>query len=112
MKVLFRAANVSYTDYIRTTEQRHKVAVQFLWVCDVNLIVTIDLRMLSNMPCSQKVLRDRGFIYKGYHEGWYSVSDEAFYPESQVEEVTGSDGKKYMVCLSFSIFTIAGRQLL
>ena len=32
-----------------------------------------------------------GYIYKGYHEGWYSVSDETFVPESQVEErlITG-----------------------
>lgn len=27
-----------------------------------------------------------GFIYKGYHDGWYSVSDETFVPESQIED--------------------------
>ncbi|TPX67891.1 methionine---tRNA ligase [Spizellomyces sp. 'palustris'] len=70
-KVLFNSANIAYTDYIRTTEPRHKKAVHFLW----------------------KLLLDRGYIYRGYHEGWYAVSDETFYPASQIEEVAGPDGK-------------------
>lgn len=31
-----------------------------------------------------KALQDAGHIYKGSHEGWYSVSDETFYPEAQI----------------------------
>ncbi|KAI8818075.1 tRNA synthetases class I (M)-domain-containing protein [Fimicolochytrium jonesii] len=74
-KTLFEAANISYTDYIRTTEPRQKRAVQALWTD----------------------LRDRGYIYKGTHEGWYSVSDETFYPATQVEEVRAADGTTKMV---------------
>ncbi|KAJ3088230.1 methionyl-tRNA synthetase [Quaeritorhiza haematococci] len=74
-KELFSMANVSYTDYIRTTEDRHYAAVTHLW----NRLV------------------ERGYIYKGHHEGWYSVSDETFYPETQVQEVVGPDGSKMMV---------------
>ena len=35
-KELFKQFNISNTDYIRTTEERHKNAVQHLWVCCVN----------------------------------------------------------------------------
>ncbi|KAF9099419.1 methionyl-tRNA synthetase [Mortierella sp. AD031] len=73
---LFDAANISYTTYIRTTEPRHAVAVKELW----------------------NDLLARGYIYKGHHEGWYSVSDEAFYPTSQVEEKTNEKtGEKYHI---------------
>ncbi len=34
---------------------------------------------------SQKELDAKGLIYKGSHAGWYSVSDETFYPSTQVE---------------------------
>lgn len=30
-----------------------------------------------------------GNIYKGGHEGWYSVSDECFYSDQQVEKRDG-----------------------
>lgn len=30
-------------------------------------------------------LTERGFIYKGKHEGWYSTSDEAFYTGTQIK---------------------------
>ncbi|KAI9202586.1 tRNA synthetases class I (M)-domain-containing protein [Polychytrium aggregatum] len=72
---LFDRSSVSYTDYIRTTEERHVRAVQHLWT----------------------VLYDNGYIYKGHHEGWYCVSDETFYPENQVEEATDAHGKKKMI---------------
>ncbi|KAF9957154.1 methionyl-tRNA synthetase [Mortierella alpina] len=75
-KDLFDAANISYTTYIRTTEPRHAVAVRELW----------------------DQLWARGYIYKGQHEGWYSVSDEAYYPSTQVEEKTNEKtGEKYHI---------------
>ncbi|TPX33610.1 methionine---tRNA ligase [Synchytrium microbalum] len=67
---LAKKANVSYTDFIRTTEPRHYKAVDALWTR----------------------LCDAGFIYKGHHEGWYSISDETFYPPSQVADETQPDG--------------------
>lgn len=45
-----------------------------------------------------KRLVDRGHIYKGSHEGWYSISDEAFYPEGQIKQVTHPEsGETYKV---------------
>ncbi len=32
-QTLFRAANISYTDFIRTTEVRHTTRVEAFWVC-------------------------------------------------------------------------------
>ena len=56
--------NLSNTDFIRTTEDRHKKTVQYLW--------------------SQ--LEKNGDIYLSKYSGWYSVSDEAFYTEEEISE--------------------------
>ena len=61
--------NLSNTDFIRTTEQRHKDTVQHLWT----------------------ELEKNGDIYLSNYSGWYSVSDEAFYNDDEIEEI---DGKK------------------
>ncbi|KAI1328839.1 tRNA synthetases class I (M)-domain-containing protein [Xylariaceae sp. FL0255] len=63
-KDLARKANVSNDFFIRTTDPEHRAAVEAFW-----------LR-----------LRDSGYIYETKHEGWYCVSDEAFYPESALEK--------------------------
>ena len=57
-----RLLNVSYDEYIRTTEPRHIRAVQALW----------------------QELERRGEIYLGRFAGWYAVRDEAFYDESEL----------------------------
>ncbi|XP_060551201.1 methionine--tRNA ligase, mitochondrial-like [Ruditapes philippinarum] len=74
-KEMFDCYNISYTDYIRTTEQRHFTTVQKFWT----------------------ELETRGYIYKGSYEGWYSVSDEAFLTEVDVTEVVNKKGEKIMV---------------
>ena len=56
------AMNVSYDDWIRTTEQRHKVSSAELW----------------------KRIEANGDIYLGHYEGWYAVRDEAFYDETEL----------------------------
>ncbi|RIA86016.1 tRNA synthetases class I (M)-domain-containing protein [Glomus cerebriforme] len=71
-KELFDNANISYTTFIRTTERRHKNAVKYFWKC----------------------LMDNGFIYKGKYDGWYSISDEAFYNTSQVQEIQNPDSEE------------------
>jgi methionyl-tRNA synthetase len=53
---LWDKLGLTYDDFIRTTEERHKRGVQKLFA----------------------TLRDRGFIYKGYYTGQYCVSDEAY----------------------------------
>ena len=57
--------NLSNTDFIRTTEQRHKKSVQYLW----NELIKND------------------DIYLSKYSGWYSVSDEAFYNEDEIEDI-------------------------
>ncbi len=55
-------------DFIRTTEQRHIEASQYLW----------------------KKLYDNNQIYLSNYEGWYSVRDEAFYLESELTKQNDS----------------------
>jgi len=64
--------NISNDDFIRTTDGKHKVAVQHFW----------------------KTLTEKGYIYKGTYSGWYSVRDECFYNESELVDgkaPTGAD---------------------
>ena len=62
-KDLCNLLNLSNTDFIRTTENRHKISVQYLW----------------------NELEKSGDIYLSKYSGWYSVSDEAFYHEDEIE---------------------------
>ncbi len=64
---LTKTLNLSNTDFIRTTEERHKVSVQNLW----------------------NLLEKNNQIFLSKYSGWYSVSDEAFYNEDEVEEKDG-----------------------
>ncbi len=64
---LTKTLNLSNTDFIRTTEDRHKVSVQNLW----------------------NILEKNNQIYLSKYSGWYSVSDEAFYNEDEVEKKDG-----------------------
>ena len=59
--------NLSNTDFIRTTEVRHKKTVQHLW----------------------SILEQNDDIYLSKYSGWYSVSDEAFYSEDEIIEKNG-----------------------
>jgi len=61
---------ISYDDFIRTTEERHRVSCQELW----------------------RRIAATGDIYLGRYEGWYAVRDEAFYDESEL--TTRPDGSK------------------
>jgi len=59
--------NVEYDVFIRTSEPRHKRAVQTFF----------------------QTLQDRGDIYQGPYEGWYCVSCETFFAQDEVPEVNG-----------------------
>ena len=69
---LSKTLNLSNTDFIRTTEERHKKTVQYLW----------------------NILEKNDEIYLSKYSGWYSVSDEAFYNEDEIETI---DGKKIAI---------------
>ena len=71
-KDLSKSLNLSNDDFIRTTEERHYKAVQFLW----------------------DRLASKGYIYLSKYKGWYSISDEAYYNE---EEITSKDDKKISI---------------
>ena len=60
--------NLTNTDFIRTTEERHKKSVKHLW----------------------KILEKNDDIYLSKYSGWYSVSDEAFYNNDEIEEINGT----------------------
>ena len=64
---LSKTLNLSNTDFIRTTEERHKKTVQYLW----------------------SELEKNDDIYLSKYSGWYSVSDEAFYSEDEIAESNG-----------------------
>ena len=66
---LSKTLNLSNDDFIRTTELRHAKSVQNLW----------------------NILEKKDEIYLSKYSGWYSVSDEAFYSEDEIED---SDNKK------------------
>ncbi|MBL8159149.1 methionine--tRNA ligase [Candidatus Saccharibacteria bacterium] len=70
--------NISYTDFIRTSEARHETASQYIW---------------------QKL---QPYIYKGTYEGWYCVGCESFVTAKQATENNGvcPDHKQPYVQLS------------
>lgn len=59
---LINTMNFSPDDFIRTTEERHKLAASHFW----------------------KTLYNNGYIYKGEYSGWYSIRDESFYTENEL----------------------------
>jgi len=66
MSSLFRQMDdrlqISFDRFIRTTEPEHHRASQAIW----------------------KAMADRGDLYLGRYEGWYSVRDEAYYDEEEL----------------------------
>ncbi|MEY8445876.1 methionine--tRNA ligase [Enterococcus ratti] len=65
VKKLWKTLDISYDKFIRTTDDYHKAAVQKIF----------------------DRLVKQGDIYLGEYEGWYSVSDEEFFTETQLAEV-------------------------
>ena len=66
-KDLTKILNLSNNDFIRTTESRHKKSATNIW----------------------KLLEEKNEIYLSKYSGWYSVSDEAYYNEDEIEEIEG-----------------------
>ncbi len=61
-KKVWKALNLSYDDFIRTTEPRHIKAVQYLL----------------------EKIKEKGDLAKGRYQGWYCVSCEAFIREKEL----------------------------
>ncbi len=62
---LMTKVGAQYTDFIRTTDDHHVAAVQWIW---------------------QKL---QPYIYKSSYEGWYCVGHEAFFTDKEVEATGG-----------------------
>ncbi|XP_077289916.1 methionyl-tRNA synthetase, mitochondrial [Arctopsyche grandis] len=75
-KKLFEDCGVEFTDFVRTTEDRHKTAVQHFW----------------------SELKNRDFIYSSKYSGWYCINDETFLTESHLRKDT-RDGKEVLVSI-------------
>ena len=74
MSQLFRQMDerldISYDKFLRTSEPEHHRASQAIW----------------------SAMADKGDLYLGRYEGWYSVRDEAYYDESELAD--GEGGQK------------------
>ena len=62
-KKLWELLDISYDDFIRTTEERHTKVVQEVLRC----------------------LHEKGDLYEGSYTGWYCTPDETFWPKGKVE---------------------------
>lgn len=71
IKELWDKMDISYDDFIRTTEDRHKEVVEKIF----------------------QQLLEQGDIYLDEYEGWYSVQDETFYTEHQLVDPITENGK-------------------
>jgi methionyl-tRNA synthetase len=64
-KAMIEKVQATATDFVRTTDQHHVAAVQYIW---------------------QKL---QPYIYKGSYEGWYCVGHEAFFTDKEVQSFNG-----------------------
>ncbi len=71
-KSLWKDLNISYNDFIRTTEERHIAVVQ---------------RVLE-------ILHGKGDIYPAKYEGWYCTPCETFWTETQIQNKNCPDCKR------------------
>lgn len=69
IKDLWKKLDISNDKFIRTTDEQHREVVQKIF----------------------QQLLDQGDIYLGEYSGWYSVSDEEYFTESQLAEVYKDD---------------------
>ena len=69
---VFQQAFIKNTDFVRTTEERHKKAVTNFW----------------------QTLKENGHIYSANYQGWYCVSDETFLTDSQLR-LDETNGQRY-----------------
>ena len=69
-KVMDERLQISFDRFIRTTEPAHHAASQAIW----------------------RAMAEKGDIYLGRYQGWYSVRDEAYYDEKEL--VVADTGEK------------------
>lgn len=72
IKKLWEAMDIKYDKFIRTTDSYHEKAVAKIF----------------------DILLEKGDIYLGQYEGWYSISDEEYFTETQLQEVFRDENGK------------------
>ena len=60
----WKRMDISYDDFIRTTQERHKTTIQYIF----------------------SRLHEKGDIYKGTYEGWYCKPCESYWTEFQLQD--------------------------
>ncbi len=70
IKRIYKKVNISYDQFVRTTDERHIKSVQEIF----------------------KKLYDQGDIYLGEYEGWYSIAEEAFVLEKDIVDGKAPNG--------------------
>ncbi|MFY9235406.1 MAG: methionine--tRNA ligase [Fimbriimonadaceae bacterium] len=71
-QTIFKGLHIEWDEFVRTREPRHIRAAQHLF----------------------QILEDRGHIYLGKYEGWYDVSTETFFKESDLVDGKSPDGNE------------------
>jgi methionyl-tRNA synthetase len=84
---LWKKLEITHDDFIRTTEERHTRVVQ---------------QILDE-------LWQRDEIYRGEYEGWYCVSDERFYTESELVDGMSPEGRPVEKVTESNYFFRMGR---
>ncbi|KAJ6245356.1 methionyl-tRNA synthetase [Anaeramoeba flamelloides] len=74
-KKSFKDFNITYDRFIRTTDEDHEEMVVKVW----------------------KKLDQAGLIYKGKFEGWYSVGDETYVVDRDIEITNDKDGNEIRI---------------
>ena len=69
---LWKTLDISYDDFIRTTELRHQKAVQHVW----NVL-------------RDKKIGNENLLYRHTYDGWYCTPDESFWSDGQVVREEG-----------------------
>ncbi len=69
---IWKEFKISFDDFIRTTEPRHHKGVYRLF----------------------NIIKENGYIYQDKYEGWYDVSSETFYKESDLVDGKSPDGNE------------------
>ena len=87
---LWKKLNIQYSDFIRTTESRH-----------VKIVQNILNEVYKN-----------GDIYKDKYEGWYSISEERFITEKELDSGLFRDVKKLKKKIIFSKMSKYQKQLI
>ncbi len=80
------SAGIETQRFADSVSQRYRDCWQFLHISNDDFIRTTEPRHAAIVAEVFRRLQAQGDIYAGKYEGWYSVSDETFFLDSEVED--------------------------